>query len=78
MPFATDQIPEEKNSDSVPARNGNTDGLDGRGTPEFLIGEERYMHRFDRSQTSLLIVRTYQASSGECYSRTSREPWQGL
>ena len=42
------------------------------------LSVKRYLHRFDRSQPSLLVVRTYETAGGERYSRVTREPWAGL
>ena len=60
---------------SMPKPTGENRPPSGGGIP---IRKERYLHRFDRSQTALLVVRTIQAATGERFTKTVREPWRGL
>jgi hypothetical protein len=43
-----------------------------------LVGEVRFVHRFDRRPCFLLTVRTYETATGERYSRDVFEPYPGL
>ena len=43
-----------------------------------LVDVQRYLHRFDRSQTVVLVVRTFETASGERYRLITHEPWEGL
>ena len=45
---------------------------------DLLIDVERFVQRFDRSQPSVLAVRTYETAFGERYSLVSCEEWAGL
>jgi hypothetical protein len=76
--YDTTPAPVRASGDALQNQPGHGPIMSAAYAGDSLVNVARYLHRFDHSKPSLMVVRTFQKPTGERYRRVTYEPWQGL